>query len=108
MKYITNRIISITDPSQPVIPPLPDEPAILLTAVEDIVYIDGIILNLIEHQIPFFYKHFVVLVLWDIGGFKERESLGHFRQGTQGIGNLRTFSPCGIFIYLCHETNMRS
>lgn len=60
-----------------------DKPAVILSAVKNIFYIDFIILDLIKDKIPFFDKHPVVFIWCDIQFFKKRETLWQFTEGAQ-------------------------
>ena len=52
-----------------------NEPIIILSAIEDILYIYRIILDLIEDKIPLLNKHLMIFVGWDIHFFKKWKTL---------------------------------
>ena len=56
------------------------QPRIVLPAIHNPVHIHRVIANLIQYEIPVFYKQFVILVYRNIVLIEERIALGHFLQ----------------------------
>lgn len=54
-----------------------EQPAVILTAVCDILYIYCIFLNLVQNEITFFYGHPTVLIWCNICFFQKGKPLRH-------------------------------
>jgi hypothetical protein len=62
-----------------------DQPFIILPAVYDVIHIDGIFPDLVEHKIPVIHKHFAVLIGWYICFLKAGKPGRHGLQRAEGI-----------------------
>lgn len=85
---------------------LSNKPAVIFTAIQNIFYIYCIILDLVKDKIPFFYKHFVILVGGNIQFLKKGETMRLLSQGTHGSHDFFLFCRCCFFADLCHKTDM--
>lgn len=84
-----------------------DKPAVILTAIENIVDENRIILNLIKDKIPFCHEHLVVSIRRDICLLKEGKTLRHVFQGAHGLHELCLLCCGCIPIYLGQKTQVR-
>ena len=56
---------------------LMDNPIVIFTAINYIIYISRIIFYLIKNEIPFCNKHLMIFIYWYICFFKKRKTLRH-------------------------------
>lgn len=53
------------------------EQAVVSAAVEDMIYINSVVLYLIKYKVPIFHIHFVIFVGRNAGFIKKRKTLRH-------------------------------
>ena len=87
---------------------LMNQPVIIFSAINNILHIYRIILYLIKNQIPFFNKHLMIFIWWNVRFFKKWKTLRHMIQGTDCCYYFLLFCAGGIFINLSYKPNMRS
>ena len=85
-----------------------NQPVIIFSALNNILHIYRIILYLIKNQIPFFNKHLMIFIRWNVRFFKKRKTLRHMIQGADCCYYFLLLCAGGIFINLSHKPNMRS
>ena len=66
-----------------------NKPTVILATVKDIFYIDYIVFDLIEHQIPLFYIHLMIFIRWNIRFFEERKLCGIYSK--ERIASISSF-----------------